>query len=119
MIKTSTAMTTSLVPGVVRSMYSLFRYAVFSLFELPLLQLYLYGPNVAGFGFWEGHQQDVVCATLTNVHSTHWVEHGDECSRLIYRRFEGYLIFMYVTIYVLTLLSLYVFVMCRCLRWRR
>jgi hypothetical protein len=116
MIKTSVALTLNRGWNIAHSVYSFFRYAIFSLFELPLLQLYLYGPSVAGYGFWEGHEQDVVCATLTNVHSRHWAEHGDECAGLIYRRFEGYLILFYVTIYILTILSIYVLAVCRCFR---
>lgn len=97
------------------------RYIFFAIFELPLLQLYLYGPAFAGHGFWQGQEIPVICASITNVPSHHWVMNADECSTLIYKRFESYMVLIYVALYMSVLLTMYGCVMwhavtCTCCR---
>lgn len=84
------------------------RYIFFSLFELPLLQVYLFGPSLGGYGFWQGQDPDVICSSLTGVPASHWAqEASDECCALIYRRFEAYMVMIYVTFYLGTFLGIY------------
>ena len=83
------------------------RYVFFNIFELPILQLYIYGPSFFGYGFWQGQEPEVICTTLTNVPVSHWNDNPNECGALIYRRFESYMVLIYVVTYIFTLCSLY------------
>ena len=94
------------------------RYIFFVVFELPILQLYISGPSIAGYGFWQGQQPAEICSTLTTVSAKHWQLNPVECGDLIYRRFESFMVLVYVLIYTGTLGSVYICIMLRLMKLR-
>ena len=86
------------------SMFNPFsRFIFFNFMETPLLQVYLFGPSLGGYGFWQGAELQDICTQLTSVPGRHWDENIDECAALVYNRFEGYLVVFYVVIYIYTI----------------
>jgi hypothetical protein len=79
------------------------RFILFYIIEAPLCNLYLNGPSLGGWGFWESKPFPDICAQLTNVPSLHWEHHLDACKALINRRFDGILVSVYFLIYISTM----------------
>lgn len=57
-----------------------------------IAHLYLYGPQIAGFGFWQGKAPEDICAVLTNGSAAFWTEHSTECIRLITQHFYSWVV---------------------------
>lgn len=43
------------------------------LFAIPLFYLFLHGPSLGGFGFWEGKSFPDICSMITKVDSRVWM----------------------------------------------
>jgi hypothetical protein len=65
------------------------------------------GPDLGGYGFWQGAEPETICAQVTNVPSSHWLIFDDECANLIARRFAGFMTIIYACIYLTTIASFY------------
>lgn len=57
----------------------------------PLKTLYFGGPRLWGWGGWEGISNEEICAQLTQVPAKVW-ENSINCSQLIERKFQTFLI---------------------------
>lgn len=89
------------------------------LFEYPLLMLYMHGPTLNGFGFWEGRSLSDICSVLTNVPSLHWTASRDnvlECASLIDRKFQSLMVMLYFVVYMSMLLTTLTSLYKHCLR---
>ena len=58
----------------------------------PLSYLYLNGPSVGGYGFWEGQTPSDICAYFTHVGAYHWDKNPTECQSLIDRHVHAFVI---------------------------
>jgi hypothetical protein len=67
--------------------------------RIPLERLYMHGPALSGWGFWEGKRIEDVCAELTRVPADRWELMRSECEDLVRRQFKSF--------YVATTFSLY------------
>lgn len=76
---------------------------LYLIIELPLMAVYLEGPSVGQFGGWDGRPFYDICATLTNVPSSHWIVSRESCELLIFQRFESFLLLIYFMIYLILL----------------
>ena len=65
----------------------------------PFAHLYLSGPSINGYGFWHGLQSEEICARLTNVPASHWIQHEDQCMQLVQTHFQAFLVAVQVIIY--------------------
>ena len=94
----------------------LFRTILFFIFEAPLLTLYLQGPSLFGYGFWEGKPFNEICAHLTGINASYWSEsrNDGECIALIERKFNAFLVFGYFCMYIAFILALLVACVRRC-----
>nr|QYA18853.1 hypothetical protein KOM_12_585 [Clandestinovirus] len=60
----------------------------------PLRFVYLHGPSINGFGFWNGVPSSQICAQLTKVESDHWKQHSVPCDTLIERQIDAFIVTM-------------------------
>lgn len=67
--------------------------------RIPLERLYMHGPALSGWGFWEGKRIEDICAELTRVPADRWELMRIECEDLVRRQFKSF--------YVATTFSLY------------
>ena len=74
------------------------------LIRQPLKRLYIEGPNMNGWGFWENRAESDICAALTGTTSAHWEVATDVCSDLLLRKFEAWYVMMVTSMYVLVVL---------------
>ena len=100
-------------PHALNAVRFILHYAV----ELPLLALYLNGPQLNGFGFWEGLSLAEICARLTGVESRMWDSNMDMCQDLVQRKFGAFLISCYFAMYVVVMLTVLQVSLKSC--WRR
>ena len=70
--------------------------------RIPLERLYMHGPALSGWGFWEGKRIEDICAELTRVPADRWELMRSECEALVWRQFKSF--------YVATTFSLYALV---------
>lgn len=90
------------------------QYVYRSTFVRFLSRLYLFGPNLKGFGFWEGKEAQDICAELTGVSSNFWSNNISKCYERIHKHFNGYVIlFESIVVFVVLLRILW---SCRCPR---
>lgn len=89
-------------------MFATLQTAVYFAFAWPIRQLYLRGPALFGYGFWEGLDESDVCSRLTGVLSAHWKQHTLECEAVIERKLES--------IHVLCLFATYAWILYRATR---
>lgn len=90
------------------------------LFVRPLAIFYLYGPRYGNWGMWGGVSPSDICAQLTHVDATHWIEHPQICNELIRKRFYSFLLLVYAILYAGIILWLLYFVtrVCTWMLWR-
>lgn len=67
----------------------------------PLRYLYVHGPALGGWGFWEGRPQADACAELTAVPASFWASNVEPCSELLDRKFHAGLTLLAVAAYAL------------------
>ena len=74
-------------------MYSVLTFMYYFL-SYPFQILYLYGPELRGYGFWGGLSAPEVCSSLTGVSSIHWITLGADvvCEQLIERKMDAFFI---------------------------
>jgi hypothetical protein len=89
---------------------SIWRKALFYLFQVPLFYLYLKGPDLningnASIGFWSGRDSHDICAEVTRVAAEHWRQNSDVCDELIQRRFMTYYVFLEMVVYIILTFS--------------
>lgn len=65
----------------------------------PLELLYLHGPDLGGYGFWNGKTLPEICSSLSGVGASFWQRHSFECQAIVQRRFFGNLVFLALTVY--------------------
>ena len=58
----------------------------------PLKFVYLSGPSLAGFGFWNGVPYSQICAQLTRVETDHWKENAVACQSLVDRQVDAFVV---------------------------
>jgi hypothetical protein len=60
----------------------------------PLKELYLKGPNLAGYGFWAGEEYHLICSKITNTPglNTVFIENPGICEDIIEKRFYSFLL---------------------------
>lgn len=65
----------------------------------PLSRLFLLGPSLGGFGFWNGQRIEDICAQKTTLPAEFWKEHQIECIQLISKSFYGIVVLFETVIY--------------------
>lgn len=58
----------------------------------PLAHLYLHGPQLHGYGFWEGLPPEDICARLTGTGTGIWLKNSDECEVVLRRHTHGFVL---------------------------
>lgn len=73
--------------------------------------IYLHGPSLWGYGFWEGASEADICSSVTGVSSAFWMTNESMCLEIIERKSDAFLLGICGT------LVLFVFGMatCRCM----
>jgi len=84
------------VPGTLHRLYETWVLA-------PLARLYLYGPALGGWGFWNGLDVAVICSHKTHLLPEFWQAHPTECLQLIGQGFYGVLVLGETLVYFLGL----------------
>lgn len=74
--------------------------------KTPLRRLYMLGPELSGYGFWQGRAPADICATLGGNAAHFWMDHHEECSARIERQFESFYCATTTGIYVLLAASI-------------
>jgi len=69
----------------------------------PLRKIYLFGPAVVGFGFWQGLSSPEICAHITQYTETFWRENPTDCEALIEAKFYSFQISVEALLYFLLL----------------
>ncbi len=81
-------------------------------FVLPLTLLYLQGPLLAGFGFYQGKSLIDICSVITKVEAAFWAQHTEKCNDLIYLQVNSFILTCHMSIIgvlLLIFLGLYIF----------
>jgi hypothetical protein len=69
----------------------------------PLRKIYLFGPAVFGFGFWQGLPAPEICSHITNYSETFWRDNYPDCKALIDAKFYSFQITIEAFLYFLLL----------------
>ena len=99
-----------------RYLQMLFYWAV----EFPILTLYMRGPAMAGYGFFEGLPQHEICSRITGVPSQHWIssqQASGECVAAIQRKISAIVVLVFVVLYAFALVLLLQIVVRRLKKW--
>ena len=72
----------------------------------PLSQLYFFGPEIKGVGFWGGKSKSEICTGLSTSPQLFWLQHMDECDLLIDRNLFSFVITIEVICYMYALYKL-------------
>lgn len=70
-------------------------------------RVYVHGPNIAGFGFWQGRSPEQVCASLTVSNEDFWRRNMDECHLIVSRHFASWVVLVEFMVYAVLLWKLY------------
>jgi hypothetical protein len=70
-----------------------------ALVDAPFEYLYLHGPRVGPYGFWQNMPPADVCAEMTGVGAAHWREHPLVCIKVIRDRAQSWTLLFYCAIY--------------------
>ena len=65
---------------------------------MPLIQLYLKGPNFHGYGFWNGKPSIDICSYLTGRSSIKFYEDPEECFQILFTQVDAFLIAIHFVI---------------------
>jgi hypothetical protein len=85
--------------------YIVLNYINWVLLEYPLYILYIHGPSLNGWLFYEGRSIDEICADLTNVPNQHWLLNISECKSLISRKLTAIIVFIYFMVYMMIIFT--------------
>jgi len=69
----------------------------------PLSRLFLLGPSLGGFGFWNGQRIEDICAQKTSLTADFWKDHHMECVQIISKSFYGMVVLFETVIYFLVM----------------
>lgn len=69
----------------------------------PLAKLYLWGPAVGGWGFWNGIETHDICTQKTTIAAEFWKDHPEECIELIGKHFYSIVITIQTIVYFIIL----------------
>jgi hypothetical protein len=88
-------------------------------FTAPLHTLYFYGTGNDAWGFWAGRSQHDICAQLTHVDATHWMQQPEACAALCERSFTSFATTVATGAYfgALLYLGMWGLVRCTCSGW--
>lgn len=79
------------------------QFIVYVFVKAPVQALYLRGPFMGGYGFWEGQPSHEICARVTGVPSEHWVVSPDDCAAVIGRKLDAIYVLLYFWLYIIFL----------------
>ena len=79
---------------------------IYYLVEYPLMLIYLHGPAFGVIGFWQGKTMPDICSSVTAVDAAHWEINKQMCADLIRRKLNGFIVFVCIVWYFLTLVYL-------------
>jgi hypothetical protein len=68
-----------------------------------LARVYVHGPSIAGFGFWQGRTPEQVCAHLTVSNEDFWRKNMDECHLIVSRHFASWVVLLEFVVYAVLL----------------
>lgn len=73
----------------------------------PMKLLFLNGPLLHGYGFWQGASFETICASASGTDALFWVQHVDECHLIVDRKILGFALSIYfmliiTIIYIIT-----------------
>ena len=57
--------------------------------------LYLHGPALNGYGFWQGQDYVDICTSSTGARSKFWASNPEECNALVLRKVNGFVVMVY------------------------
>lgn len=78
----------------------------FYLMIFPMYYLYLYGPALQGYGFWNGKTYPQICSSLSSVHDDQfWATDGNrqKCEEMILQHFSAFVSLITFFFYMLML----------------
>lgn len=78
----------------------------------PLIHLYLHGPIIRGYGFWQGKEMNEICQEITNVATRHWQLNPQECNDLVYRQVESFIVSTHISLVVILMIFLSYMIYC-------
>lgn len=103
----------SLTGHLIRYAQKVYEYVVL----VPLARLYLHGPSLGGWGFWNGLDLSVICSQKTNLLPEFWKSHPTECIQLVSKGFYGVLVLLETVTYFLLIWVILRCVANLCKRW--
>lgn len=68
--------------------------------EKPIALVYLRGPALNGYGFWEGLPKTDICSRVTNVDARHWAQNEIMCDEIIDNKLHAIYTAVYFVLYV-------------------
>lgn len=76
------------------------------IFWIPLIYLYLYGPSIHQWLFWQGKSWNEMCVILSGgtMDSLFWLQHPTDCTHLIFQNVDAFLIASHFTLTVVTII---------------
>ncbi len=69
-------------------------------------RLYLEGPAMGGYGFWEGRSPESICSVMTGNDESFWLKNKAECEVMISKRFNGWIVLLEMIFYMYFLIVL-------------
>src|SRR5689334_7700548 len=97
---------------VAEQLSSILLWAYDSILVTPLHRLYFDGPDfksfgIFDFGFWKGQDPASICSQLTTVSQKHWEQHPEECTDLLDRHFNAFLVLVETLMYGFVIYKVY------------
>lgn len=93
---------------------------IWALIDGPFEYLYIHGPRVGSYGFWQNMPAADVCAEMTGVGAAHWREHIAVCTETIRDRARSWTLLLYCALYCTLFWAIWQNVIkCGCHRRRR
>lgn len=66
------------------------RQVVQVLVDYVLRDVYLHGPSMNGYGFWQGMPKSHICSTLTKTTEDFWFNNEIACDEIVEQHYESY-----------------------------
>jgi hypothetical protein len=77
----------NLIIGIIRLVFQITSAIITKLHNATIVyiahQIYIHGPSIHGWGFWQGKDVNEICGTITGTSSQHWAKNLDVCNKLI------------------------------------
>ena len=71
-----------------------------------LARLYLFGPSISGFGFWQGKEASTICSQLSLSNEQFWLANLNECFVMIGKHFYSWVVIFETCLYFILLFKL-------------